>query len=105
MTIEFSTENDFATVVDSLRPVQIDGPGRSFCGHGFKRCVRPTEARSSGGLVVISDVVWVIAQESGVARPAMGDILSSDGMEWTVVDVVDAADGSRWTCYGRQVIS
>ncbi len=105
MAIEFTTDDDFAEVVDQLKSLQIDGVGRSFCGRGFKRCVRPTEARSSGGLVVISDVVWLVARESGVARPAMGDILSSDGMEWTLVDIVDSADGSRWTCYGRQVIS
>lgn len=102
MTDYFDSADDFAAVVDGFQAIQIDGENRSYCGRGLKRCVRPTEARESGGRVVTSDVVWTVVREPGVARPAMGDALSSGGMQWTVVDVVDSADGSRWTCYCRQ---
>ncbi len=35
MAIKFTSDDDFAVVVDQLRPVQIDGVGRLFCGREF----------------------------------------------------------------------
>ena len=100
MNIEDSIADDFASVVDWLKPVTVDGTDVDAC---LRRAVSTREAAASGGRLLTSDVAFHLDATEYEDRPAIGAaIVDADG-SWTVLEVQWHTLAKRWRCLSRQL--
>lgn len=105
--LSFTPGDDFVAVTDGLSPLTLTRPDGSLSlnvAHALRRAMRTRESRRSGGRYTASDVVWHLPADELTEKPRLGDLLvDAQGQRWTILQVQEAAQGSRLRCVTRNL--
>lgn len=72
-------------------------------GMAVRRAVTHREAAASGGRYLSSDVRFSIPTVLATTQPRPGDVVTCDGVRYTILEVAKATLGSRWACLTRSL--
>ena len=101
MTIGLDISTDFATIVDGLAVVSINGTDVNSV---LRRAVTTKEAAQSSGKYLTSDTVFHVDINEHAARPAIGgQIVDQDGDTYTILEVAKQTLANRWRCICRKL--
>ena len=103
----FHPGNDFLMVADGLSAVTVmrpDGSLSTEVAHALRQEIRTEEAKRSRGRYTASDAVWHLPAAELPERPRLGDVVvDATGQHWTILNVQEATQGSRWRCVTRNL--
>jgi hypothetical protein len=107
MAVEFSTEGDFAAIVDGWQPVTLkrhQSTDTVAVARAIRFSSRTEEADAAGGHVARHDVVWQFEWDVTSDLPRLGDsIIDAVGGCWTILSIERRGGGTRLRCQSRNL--
>jgi hypothetical protein len=107
MAVEFSTEGDFAAIVDGSESVTLkrrESAETVAVARALRHSSNTEEAEESGGHVARHDVLWQFGWDDAANPPRVGDsIIDAAGGSWTILSVERCGAGTRLRCQTRNL--
>lgn len=100
MSFDLDIADDFASVVDWIKPVVVDG---TEVEHALRRAIATKEAMASGGKYLASDVAFHLDSADHPEEPVIGTSIVDDDGTWTVLETAWQTLARRWRCVCRQL--